>query len=287
LLLLTSLPGEPSGAVTLEVMHQVCTVASEQAGLLQTVVNILLAMSSHPAFGTLAGVPALWECSAHGSVTTGVAILRAGVLCHVTVLPFETVSAQALEVVRSGQVLAHSSVWTRPLHTVRDLILALQPSESLGTLALVALRKVHTGGSIEARPRSTLINIYFTVLASKPSGAVALGSVMNWHAQPTMFAEVVIAHHRLAIILTRCSCAHCLLARLAFEALPLPSQRLEMVCWAGSAWGQASVAVVAGRALLTTLGGVICTRLEGEHSFGAVFTCFEPVLWRLQCEAIP
>lgn len=192
-LLLTPLASEASGTVTAEVIDQVSTVGSQQAGLLQTVIDVLLTVSSLPAIRTLASVSALGKGSAGGIIGTGISILRAGVSGDVTVVSLESIPAQTLKVVGSRQVLAHGSLRAGTLHTVRDLILTLETSEALRTLTSVSLRIVHTGGSIVARSAGTLIHIHLTVLASEASWAVALGVVSDGSAQSSMLTEVIAA----------------------------------------------------------------------------------------------
>ena len=58
-LLLASLASEASGTVTAEVIDQVSAVGAQETGLLQTVVNIILTVSSLPAFCALTSVASL------------------------------------------------------------------------------------------------------------------------------------------------------------------------------------------------------------------------------------
>ena len=158
-LLLAPLASEASGTVTAEVIHQVSTVCAEQAGLLQTVIDVILAVSSLPSLCTLTCVPTLGQSPARGPIAARVAILRAGVGGNVAVLALEAVPAQTLEVVGAGQVLAHGAVGAGALHTVANLVLALEPGEARGTLAGVALGLVNTCGAVITRSARTLVHI--------------------------------------------------------------------------------------------------------------------------------
>ena len=57
--LLTSLASEAPGTVAAEVINQVSAVGAQETGLLQTVVNIILTVSSLPAFCALTSVASL------------------------------------------------------------------------------------------------------------------------------------------------------------------------------------------------------------------------------------
>ena len=72
---LTSLASEASGTVAAEVIDQICTVSSQQTRLLQTIINVILAMSALPALCALTGVATLGQSPARGSIATRVAIL--------------------------------------------------------------------------------------------------------------------------------------------------------------------------------------------------------------------
>ena len=74
-LLLTSLTGKSIGTLAGEVMHQICTVATQQAGLFGTVINIDFAESALPAIWTLAGEPTLRQSFAAGPIGAGIAFL--------------------------------------------------------------------------------------------------------------------------------------------------------------------------------------------------------------------
>ena len=156
---LTSLASEASGTVAAEVIDHVCTVSSQQTRLLQTIINVILAVSALPALCALTGVATLGQSPARGSIATRVAILRARVSGDVTVLALEAVSTQTLKVIRARQVFAHGAVRAGALYTVADLVLALEPSEAILTLTGVALGLVNTGGAIITRSARTLINI--------------------------------------------------------------------------------------------------------------------------------
>ena len=220
--------------------HQVGTVASQQTGLFQTVVDVFIAVSSHPAVLAPAGVATLGQGQARRPVTAGVALLAARVLCHVALFPLESVATQALKVVGSGQVLAHGPVGTDALCAVGDLILALQPGESLGTVTPVALGQVHALGTVEAGPGGALVNVNLAILAGEAGRAVALWAVLDGDTQATVLAEVVVTGDGLAVVLGDGSGADRLLTGLALVALPLSGQGLEVVGRAGGAGGQAS-----------------------------------------------
>ena len=66
----------------------------------------------------------LGQGPAGGSIAAGVAILRAGVSGDVAVLALEAISAQTLEVVGAGQILAHGAVRAGALHTITNLVLS-------------------------------------------------------------------------------------------------------------------------------------------------------------------
>lgn len=148
---LTPLSRESGGAGALIVIHQVSTVATQKAGLLQTVINVLVTVPSGPSWWASAGVSSLGQGPTGRSVAAGVALLVARVLRHIAVVSLVTITAKALKVVGSWKVLAHGPVGTDAFSAVRYFVLALEASEALRTDALVALRQVNTLGSIEAR----------------------------------------------------------------------------------------------------------------------------------------
>lgn len=117
-LLLASLACEALGTVTAEVIDQVSAISPQQTGLLQTVVNVVLAVSPLPTLSALTGVSPLRQGSARGAIATRIAILRAGVCGDITVLALKAISTQALIVVGSGKIFAHCSVWAGALHAV-------------------------------------------------------------------------------------------------------------------------------------------------------------------------
>ena len=68
-LLLTSLASKASGTVAAEVVDQVSAVGAQKTGLLQTVVNIILAVSSLPSFCALTSVASLEQSDVSIQVT--------------------------------------------------------------------------------------------------------------------------------------------------------------------------------------------------------------------------
>lgn len=146
----TPLPGEAVRAVATEIMDEIGTVGIQQARDVSTVVYVNLAKTTLPARLTLTTETSLFQRYADGVIITRVALLRARVNSDVTVGACVTRTAQTFVRVPARVVLAHGTVRTGILHTLSFLILALQATVALLTVAAVTLRKVNTDTTVEA-----------------------------------------------------------------------------------------------------------------------------------------
>ena len=111
--------------------------------------------------------------------------------------------------------------------------------------------------------------------------------MLDGNAETTMFAEVVVTIDSFAVVLADRPGGYRLLSRLALEAFSLACQRLEVVDWTGSTWGQASGRVVARGAFLLAHVWIIRPRLEGEHVLRAVGALLKATLWGSQSVRVP
>lgn len=164
-------------------------------------------MKSLPAGQALALVASLLQGQTAGTVCTGIAIGRARIDGHVTLIASVATSAEASYILIAWLILAHGTCRTRVIATVGSLFLAVNTRVSSWTIAAIALRQILALSAIVAWLRGTLIDILFATTTGETSRTEALHIVSHGHTESTVLASTLATDHGLALLASLGSCA--------------------------------------------------------------------------------
>jgi len=99
-------------------MDQVSAIASKQAGLFCTVIDVDFAKGALPTIRALASKTALGQRLAACPIGARIALLRAGISCYIAVITLVSFPTETFKLPGARQILAHGSVRTGAFNTV-------------------------------------------------------------------------------------------------------------------------------------------------------------------------
>lgn len=156
-------------------------------------------MDAFPSWQTLALVTTLLQGLTAGSVSARIAIGRAWIDGHVTLVSSIAAAAQTCYVLESRLVLAHGSSGAGIVSTVTGLLLAIDAGISWLAIAPVALGQILALAAVVARLGSALVNVLFATPSGESSRAEALNVMAHGYAQSTVMAGSLSANYSFAL----------------------------------------------------------------------------------------
>lgn len=194
--LVASLSCEASRAVTNKIVDQVCAVGSQKAWILCAVINVDLAGGATPSERALALVTSLLQGHTETSVGTRTVTDCTGIDSDVACGALIARATKAVYGPLAWQVLAHCTFWACVVQAVTLLLLTLQATVTLRTLASVSLWLVDTRAPIVTRHAVTLIHVSLTELSCEACWTVADSVVVLSDTQATILTDAWVAVHR-------------------------------------------------------------------------------------------
>jgi len=200
---LAPLPGKTSRTRTTKVINQVRTFGIEETRELGTVVNIIVAKRSIPAWLTLASEATLLEWDAHGVVLARISRNCARVDRHITVRARVAVLAEASVVPNSCFRFAHGLFWASLISAIALLILTVDSGVSAWADASVALRLIQASGPVVTWLTLAFVNIRLAKGPRESCRTEAHCSMTLRDAETAILTEIIRALDWATLLLGR------------------------------------------------------------------------------------